>query len=100
MGAVPDWQCFLSFPDEAAAAPVAHYLRLYDCPALVFPGAPGFDLGPTARVLVPAEFLRRARHLWAHADTLGDLTEGELEYLATGQLPGAPVDPDSQDDAA
>ena len=100
MGAVPDWQCFLILPDEASAAPVAHYLRLCDCPALVFIDPLGFDLAPTTRVLVPAEFLRRAHHIWAQADTLKDLTEGELEYLATGRLPGTSMDPQAQDDAA
>jgi hypothetical protein len=100
MGAVTDWQCFLSLPDEAAPPPVAHYLRLHDCPALVFVVPPSFDLAATARVLVPAEFLRRARHIGARADTLGTLTEGELEYLATGRLPGVSVDPHSYDDAA
>jgi hypothetical protein len=100
MGAVTDRQCFLILPDEALTAPVAHYLRLHDCPAFVFVVPPSFDLAPTARVLVPAEFLRRARHIWAQADTLGNLTDGELEYLATGKLPGASVDPNSQDDAA
>ena len=100
MDAVPDWQCFLACPDEASAAPVAHYLRLHDCPALVFPVPPGFGLAPTAEVRVPAEFLRRAHHLWAVADALGGLTDGELEYLATGQLPGAASESHQQDDAA
>jgi hypothetical protein len=99
MGAVTGWQCFLPFPDEASAAPVAEYLRLHDCPALVFVHPPGFDLAPTVEVQVPAEFLRRAHHLWAMADTLGDLTDGELEYLATGKLPGA-AEPQQHDDAA
>ena len=100
MGAVTDWQCFLNLPDEASAAPVAHYLRLHDCPALVFPVPPSVELAPTAQVLVPAGFLRRAHHIWARADTFGNLTDGELEYLATGKLPGASVDPHRQDDAA
>jgi hypothetical protein len=100
MDAVPDWQCFLACPDEASAAPVAHYLRLHDCAALVVPVPPSFQLAPTAEVRVPAEFLRRAHHIWAAADTLGGLTDGELEYLATGKLPGASPDPQQQDDAA
>jgi hypothetical protein len=100
MGAVTDWQCFLIVPDEASAAPVVHHLRLHDCPARVFAASPGFDLSPTVRILVPQEFLPRARHLWARADRLAGLTDGELEYLATGRLPGGAVDPDVQDDAA
>jgi hypothetical protein len=100
VGALPNWQCLLTCPVEAAAAPVAEYLRLHDCPALVFPIPPSCDLAPTAAVMVPAEFLHRARHLWAHADTLGNLTDGELEYLATGQLPGAAAEAHRHDDAA
>jgi hypothetical protein len=97
---VPDLQCFLVLPDEASAVPVAHYLRLHHCPALVFVAPPSFDLVPTARVLVTAEFLRRAQHIWALADTLAELTDGELEYLATGKLPGTADEPRGRDDAA
>jgi hypothetical protein len=85
---VSDWQCLLACPDEASATPIALYLRVHDCPALVVPVPPSFDLAPTAEVRVPAEFLRRARHIWAAAGTLGDLSDGELDYLATGQLRG------------
>jgi hypothetical protein len=53
-----------------------------------------------AEVRVPAEFMQRARHLWRRADVLGDLTDGELEYLATGRLPGDRPGPHEQDDAA
>jgi hypothetical protein len=88
MATAPGWQCFLACPDVACALPVAEYLRLHDCPALVVPVAPSFDLAPTAEVWVPADFLRRARHIWSVADTFGDLSEGELDYLATGELRG------------
>jgi hypothetical protein len=87
MGARAEWVCFLSCPGEAAACPIAVYLNLHDCPAL-------------AEVRVPAEFLPRARHIWAHAGTTGDLSEGELEYLATGKLPGADDEELRRDDAA
>lgn len=98
MGALPNWQCFLACSCEAAAAPVAEYLRMHDCPALVFPVPASCELTATAAVMVPLEFLARARHVWAHAD-MGSLTEGELEYLATGKLPGA-VEPLRHHDAA
>jgi hypothetical protein len=90
----------LTCPDLASAIPVADYLTLHDCPALAVPIPPSFELGPTAAVLVPSEFLRRARHVWAVANTLGDLTDGELEYLTTGKLPGAPPETDQKDHAA
>ena len=89
MGPGAEWLCLLACPDEASASPIAHYLNLHDCPALVFPRPPGCDLGPTTEVRVPREFLERARHVWARAGTLPELSDGELEYLATGELPGA-----------
>ena len=97
MGAVEDWQCFLRLPDEASAVPVAHYLRSHDCPARVFVEPLGFQFGPTAQILVPAEFLSRAQHVWSRAGTLGALSDAELEYLATGRLPACA---DAHDDAA
>ena len=97
MAATTDWRCFLACSSEGAATPVVHYLRLHDCPALVFPVWSSSDLPPTAEVRVPVEFLSRARHIWKGA---GDLTDGELEYLATGELPGAAADPRRRDDAA
>jgi hypothetical protein len=96
MGAVPRWQCCLAFADEASANPVVHYLILHDCPALAFATLPIVDLRPTAQVLVPSEFLLRARHIWAAADVLGALTGGELEYLAAGKLSGAATDEQHQ----
>jgi hypothetical protein len=89
MSAVAEWQCFLVCPDEAAATPVVEYLRLHDCPALAFFLPPRCDFVSTVEVRVPPEFLRRASDIWAQAGASGDVTEGELEYLATGKLPGA-----------
>ena len=95
-----EWRVFLACPDVATATPVAEYLTLHDCPACVFPVPPSFNLMPTAAVLVPAEFLRRAHHIWSSANVLGDLTEGELEYTVTGRLPGEASEPHEHDDAA
>jgi len=100
MGALVTWQCLLTCSDMASAIPVADYLTLHDCPAQAVPLSPGFALTPTAAVLVPSEFLRRARHVWAAADTLVGLTDGELDYLTTGNLPGAAPDAQEHDDAA
>jgi hypothetical protein len=79
------WECFAIYHDELAAGVVADYLRLNDCPAQIA-GRAGAKLepGPGVRVIVPGELLHRARWLWATAD----LTEAELQYLATGELPG------------
>jgi hypothetical protein len=77
------WECFAVYHDELAAEVVAGYLRRNDCPAQIA-GRAGAALEPGVRVIVPGELLHRARWLWAQAD----LTEAELEYLATGELPG------------
>jgi hypothetical protein len=100
MGNTQEWQVFLACPDVATATPVAEYLTLHDCPAHVFPVPPSFNLMPTAAVWVPAEFLRRAYHIWNSANVLGDLTEGELEYIVTGKLPGDVSGPHEHNDAA
>ena len=84
----------------ASAGVVAGYLRLRECPAIAFPHPPNFELGPAAEVRVPPEFLHRARWFWSLANA-EDLTEGEIEYLATGTLPGSVSErePVSHDDA-
>jgi hypothetical protein len=85
------WERFVAYADEASASVVAEYLRRNDCPAHVVAASPGPDLAPTAEVLVPGEFLHRARWLWAQAD----LTEAELEYLSTGKFPVPPHNDDT-----
>ena len=75
------WQVFAKYADQIAAGVVAAYLRRNDCPAQVSGSVPA-DLDSDASVLVPGELLHRARWLWSQAD----LTEGELQYLATGEL--------------
>jgi hypothetical protein len=89
MSAANDWECFLTYPDEASASAVAGYLSAHGCPAQVAASSPGLDLTPSVEVLVPGHLLHRARWLWAQAD----LTAGELEYLATGRLPGSDAEP-------
>jgi len=100
MGKTREWRVFLARPDVASATPVAVYLTLHDCPAVVFQVPPSFNLTPTARVLVPAEFLQRTQHIWSRVDVLGGPTEGELAYIVTGRLPGKVSEPHQHDDAA
>jgi hypothetical protein len=71
MGALPTWQCFLGCPDEASAAPVAEYLRLHGCPALVFPVPASCEFTPTA-------------HIWTHAAAS---PTGSLSTLRPGSFP-------------
>lgn len=77
------WECFAVYHDELAAGVVVDYLRRNDCPAQVM-GRAGAGLDAGVQVLVPGELLHRARWLWAQAD----LTEAELHYLISGELPG------------
>ena len=99
MSPAPRWVCFMSCPDMPSAVVVAEYLRLHECPATAFPVPPGFELGLTAEVRVPLELLHRAKWLWALA-AMENLTEAEVEWLATGKLPGSAPEPVQHDDAA
>ncbi len=89
----------MSCPDMLSAVVVAEYLRLRECPAITFPIPPSFELGPTAEVRVPAEFVHRARWFLALAE-MANLTEAELEWLATGKLPASEPEPVPHDHAA
>jgi hypothetical protein len=100
MPAETTWHCFTACADEASATAIVEYLRLNDCPAVVFPSGATFELAPPFEVRTPMVFLHRARWLWALADAQPELTEGELEYLATGKLPGSTLEEPRRDDAA
>jgi hypothetical protein len=71
------WECFASYHDELAAGVVADYL----CQVM---GKRGAQLNDGVRVFVPGQLLHRAKWLWAQAD----LSEGELQFLISGELPG------------
>jgi hypothetical protein len=86
------WQRFLAFTDQASAAVVAGYLVRNNCPARAAFASPGLDLSPSVEVLVPGELLHRARWLWAQAE----LSDNELAYLSTGQLPGLEQEPEGE----
>jgi len=76
------WELFGTCPDELAATVVVDYLRRNECPAELAGGPGVLDAG--VQVLVPGQLLHRARWLWAQAD----LTESELHFLISGELPG------------
>ena len=77
------WERFMSFPDSASAIAIAGYFEQNGVPSRVEAGSPGVDLSPVAYILVQGQLAHRARWLLAqHAD----LSEAELEFLATGRL--------------
>lgn len=78
------WERFATYSDELAAKVVVDYLHRHACPAQVG-GSAGANIDSGVHVLVPGELLHRARWLWAQAD----LSEQELDFLASGELPGA-----------
>jgi hypothetical protein len=77
------WEYFAAYDAELAAGVVVDYLRRNDCAAQVI-GRPRVEPGPAVHVLVPGELLHRAKWLWAQAD----ITEAELNFLVSGELPG------------
>jgi hypothetical protein len=78
------WERFKSFADAPSAVAAAAYLEQNGVPSRVEAGSPNVDFSPAAFVLVPGHLAHRARWVWAQSD----LTETELQYLATGELPG------------
>src|SRR5690349_20287996 len=77
------WERFMSFPDSASAAAVAGYLEQNGLPSRVEAGSPTVDLSPAVHLLVEGHLFHRARWLLAQQ---ADITEAELEFLATGRL--------------
>jgi hypothetical protein len=76
------WQPFRTFFDRGSAEAMVVVLEAEGVPARV--ESSGLVAGIEARycVLVPSSLAHRAK--WVLADT--DLTESELDYLATGKL--------------
>jgi len=83
-----EWCVLDTYADRLAAEADAGYLRSEMVAAKVEITAdfPGQDRG--ARLWVDAELAHRARWLLK----LSSVSEGELEYLATGKLPNPPTD--------
>ena len=80
MGAKSD--NFLSFDDEPSAEAVAELLREQGVPAIVEIRSPIPGLVENIRVAVPPELEHRSRWILRSAD----VSERELNFLATGQL--------------
>ena len=75
------WECFLRFLGPLEAHIVAGRLNAEGVPTVVL-SAPGMDLSFTAKILVPAHLLHRARWVMAWPPA----SEAELLFLATGEI--------------
>jgi hypothetical protein len=82
------WERFVGFPESASAIAAAAYFEQNGLPSRVEAGSPSLDFTNVAFVLVPGHLLHRARWLWAKSD----LTDSELQFLATGELDGGGTD--------
>jgi len=76
------WQPFETFSDRGSAEALVAVLNSEDVPARIESSHLVAGIETRHRVLVPSSLMHRAR--WVLADS--DLTESELDYLATGKL--------------
>ena len=81
-----NWELFKVFTDRSEAERVVGLLESSGVPAYVDYGALGVGLEMRFPVHVDASLVHRAR--WVIALT-PDVTDAELEFLATGKLPGS-----------
>ena len=80
-----EWQLFKVFPDRVEADRIATFLQSSGVPAYVDHGALGVGLEGEFKVFVVTELAHRARWL----NSLPEITDAELDFLATGRLPGS-----------
>jgi hypothetical protein len=77
-----DWQSFQTFSDRGSAEALAAVLESEGVPARVTSSRLVAGIETRHCVLVPSSLVHRAN--WVLADS--DLTDSELDYLATGKL--------------
>lgn len=83
-----EWEQFDVFGDRASAASFVGILRTEGVPALIDEISPLPGLDERFRVMVPSRLAHRARWIVAAMD----ITESELDLLATGELRGPEQD--------
>ena len=81
-----EWEPFKVFPDRSEAERVVGLLESSGVPAYVDYGSLGVGLEMRFPVYVDASLAHRARWVMALAP---DVTDAELDFLATGKLPGS-----------
>lgn len=79
-----DWVVFRVFPEQSGASALCGQLEAGGCPAKFEARALGNALETNFCVFVPKVLAHRARWIVAQLP----LTDAELEFLATGKLPG------------
>jgi hypothetical protein len=77
-----EWERFQAFSDRGSAEALAAVLEAEGVPARIESSKLVAGIEAQHSVLVPASLVHRAK--WVLADT--DLTDSELDYLATGEL--------------
>ena len=83
-----EWEQFGVFGDRASAASLVGLLHTEGVPAQIDESSPVPGLDEMFRVLVPSRLAHRARWIVATMD----VTESELDFLATGELRGPEPD--------
>jgi hypothetical protein len=81
-----DWSILATFGDRISAQALVGLLDSEKLPCRLISNEPLPGLGTQFAVLVPQELLRKATRLREEAQ----VSESELTFLATGELPGAP----------
>jgi hypothetical protein len=79
-----EWVVFQVFPERSATAALAGQLEVGGCPAKFEARALGNAVETDYCVFVPKYLAHRARWILAQLP----VTDEELEFLATGKLPG------------
>lgn len=81
-----EWEVLLTFEDEGSAQALAELLVKEGVPASVEVQAPVPGLVENVRLVVRSDMAHRARWILNSSK----LTDEELDFAATGQLPEAP----------
>jgi hypothetical protein len=86
---IDGWSVVASFGDQISAQALLGLLKSESLSCLVVSNAAVPGLGTEFSVLVPTDQLRRAQFIRDQTH----VSDEELNYLATGELPGGPEDP-------
>ncbi len=86
---IDGWSVVASFGDQISAQALSGLLKSESLPCLMISNAAVPGLGTEFSVLVPTPQLRKAQIIREQ----NRVSDEELNYLATGELPGGAKDP-------